>query len=133
MSIEVMAEVWKKSQHSGTNLLMLLSVADFADDDGVAFPSVQRLAVKCRMSKRNAQDRLRELAESGELSIFKNQGPPPKFPNLFQVNLGALGVKPTAADSANQSGTGPRAIWPIRTPAGTTDGASLSSPHLPAG
>lgn len=96
MSIRTMASVWDKSQHSGTNLLMLLAIADFADDDGMAFPSVGKLATKCRMSKRNAQDRLRELAESGELSVKKNEGPPPKFPNLFKINLKALGVKPTS-------------------------------------
>jgi hypothetical protein len=96
MSIRTMSKVWESSQHSGSNLLMLLAVADFSDDDGVAFPAVEKLARKCRMSKRNAQDRLRELSESGELTILKNQGPPPKYPNLFRVNLGALGVKPTA-------------------------------------
>lgn len=96
MSIRTMSKVWESSQHSGSNLLMLLAVADFSDDDGVAFPAVQKLAKKCRMSKRNAQDRLRELSESGELTILKNQGPPPKYPNLFKVNLDALGVKPTA-------------------------------------
>lgn len=91
-----MSAVWDRSQHSGTNLLMLLAVSDFCDDEGVCYPAVPKLAKKCRMSKRNAQDRLRELSESGELTILKNQGPPPKFPNLFQVNLDALGVKPTA-------------------------------------
>lgn len=96
MSIRTMSKVWESSQHSGSNLLMLLAVADFSDDDGIAFPAVEKLAKKCRMSKRNAQDRLRELSESGELTIFKNQGPPPKYPNLFKVNLDALGVKPTA-------------------------------------
>ena len=96
MSVRTMAAVWESSQHSGTNLLMLLAIADFADDDGRAFPSVGKLATICRMSKRNAQDRLRELAESGELTIKKNQGPPPKFPNLFMINLKHLGVKPTA-------------------------------------
>jgi len=96
MSIRTMSKVWESSQHSGSNLLMLLAVADFSDDDGVAFPAVQKLAKKCRMSKRNAQDRLRELSESGELTILKNQGPPPKYPNLFKVNLDALGVKPHA-------------------------------------
>ncbi len=91
-----MSKVWESSQHSGSNLLMLLAVADFSDDDGIAFPAVEKLAKKCRMSKRNAQDRLRELSESGELAILKNQGPPPKYPNLFKVNLDRLGVKPTA-------------------------------------
>lgn len=96
MSIRTMSKVWEYSQHSGTNLLMLLAVADFSDDDGFAFPAVEKLAKKCRMSKRNAQDRLKELSDSGELTILKNQGPPPKYPNLFMVNLDSLGVKRTA-------------------------------------
>ena len=93
MSIKSMSLVWENSQHSGTDLLMLLAVADFSDDDGVAYPAVEKLAHKCRMSKRNAQERLKVLADSGELSIFKNQGPPPKFPNLFRINFASLGVK----------------------------------------
>jgi len=96
MSIATMARVWADSQHTGTNLLMLLAIADFSDDDGKAYPAVAKLATKCRMSKRNAQDRLRELADSGELTVLKNQGPPPKFPNLFRINLNRLGVKHTA-------------------------------------
>lgn len=96
MSIRTMSRVWESSQHAGSNLLMLLAIADFSDDDGMAFPAVEKLARKCRMSKRNAQDRLRELSESGELTILKNQGPPPKYPNLFRVNLETLGVKPSA-------------------------------------
>lgn len=96
MSISTMARVWANSRHTGTNLLMLLAIADFSDDDGKAYPAVAKLATKCRMSKRNAQDRLRELADSGELTVLKNQGPPPKFPNLFRINLNRLGVQPTA-------------------------------------
>lgn len=96
MSIKTMARVWDQSRHSGSNLLILLAIADFSDDDGQAYPSVSKLADKCRMSKRNAQDRLRELSESGELTILKNQGPPPKYPNLFRINFEALGVQPTA-------------------------------------
>lgn len=93
MSVRTMARVWEFSRHGGTDLLMLLAIADFSDDDGLAFPSVEKLAKKCRMSKRNAQDRLKALSESGELTILKNQGPPPKYPNLFLVNLELLGVK----------------------------------------
>lgn len=50
MSIRTMSKVWECSQHSGSNLLMLLAVADFSDDDGMAFPAVEKLAKKCRMS-----------------------------------------------------------------------------------
>lgn len=72
---------------------MLLAIADFSDDEGRAYPSVPTLAQKCRMSKRNAQFILRNLEGSGELTIHVNSGPPPKYPNLFLINLAYLGMK----------------------------------------
>ena len=40
MSVRTMARVWEFSSHAGTDLLMLLALADFADDDGNAYPAV---------------------------------------------------------------------------------------------
>lgn len=54
MSVRTLSRVWDFSQHSGTHLLMMLAIADFADDDGRAYPAVPTLAKKCRMSSRNA-------------------------------------------------------------------------------
>jgi hypothetical protein len=70
-----MARVWAASRHSGTELLMLLAIADFADDDGNAYPSVSRLALKCRMKPRNANYVLAALRNSGELQVVRNAGP----------------------------------------------------------
>ena len=39
MSVRVSSRVWESSAQSGGGLLMLLAIADFADDDGVAFPA----------------------------------------------------------------------------------------------
>lgn len=39
MSIRVMSSVWANSKQSGNDLLVLLALADFADDRGVAFPA----------------------------------------------------------------------------------------------
>lgn len=78
-----MAEVWDRSKQSGTNLLMLLAIADFADDDGRAYPSVASLARKCRMKPRNAQTILANLRESGELTIRVGSGP--KGTNLYRI------------------------------------------------
>ena len=36
MSVRTMAKVWESSRHAGSDLLMLLAIADFADDDGNA-------------------------------------------------------------------------------------------------
>ena len=75
MSILVLTQVWKLSRHSGTDLLMMLAIADFADDDGQAFPSVPKLAKKCRTTPRHANRILASLRDSGELLVRVNAGP----------------------------------------------------------
>jgi len=89
-----MSRVWDHSAHSGTDLLMLLAIADFSDDDGNAYPAVATLAKKCRMKPRNCQYILNALEQSGELSIRPNKGI--RGTNLYQVNLAALGVHSVA-------------------------------------
>jgi len=87
MSVRTMAKVWESSQHRGNDLLMLLAIADFADDDGKAYPSVSTLAEKCRMQARGANKVLATLRASGELEIRHNEGP--KGTNLYRVVLDA--------------------------------------------
>lgn len=85
MSISTMARVWKNSTHNGTELVMLLAIADFADDHGYAYPSVGTLARKCRMGPRNAHYILKALEKSGELSVLRGQGP--RGTNRYRVNV----------------------------------------------
>jgi hypothetical protein len=93
MSIQCMTEVWKKSVHSGTNLLMMIALADHSDDDGNSYPAVASLARKCRMQPRNANYILRALANSGELRILVNEGP--RGTNRYRIMLNALGKSKT--------------------------------------
>jgi hypothetical protein len=53
MSISIMTLVWSESQHKGSELLLLLAIADNANDQGIAYPSLRTLAKKTRMSRRN--------------------------------------------------------------------------------
>lgn len=85
MSVRTMARVWELSRHKGNDLLMLLAIADFADDDGKAYPSVNTLAEKCRMLGRGANKVLATLRSSGELEIRQNEGP--KGTNLYRIVL----------------------------------------------
>lgn len=78
-----MARVWDSSKHSGSELLMLLAIADFSDDAGIAYPAVPTLAAKCRMTPRNANLILAALRRTGELVVRQNEGP--KGTNLYQV------------------------------------------------
>ncbi|QHE86317.1 helix-turn-helix domain-containing protein [Hydrogenophaga sp. BPS33] len=94
MSVRTMARVWEFSQHGGTHLLMLLAIADFADDQGHAYPSVTTLAEKCRMQQRNAQAILSTLRNSGELEVRPNEGP--RGTNLYRIVLVSGGVQGSA-------------------------------------
>jgi hypothetical protein len=70
MSIRVMSQVWEESEHSGGKLLVLLALADAANDEGICWPSIATLALKSRMSERNVQRLLRELELSGEIKTY---------------------------------------------------------------
>lgn len=66
MSLLCMTRVWAEADAKGSELLMMLALADFAHDDGTkAFPSVPTLAAKSRMSKRSVQRILRVLEDRG--------------------------------------------------------------------
>lgn len=97
MSIRVMTKVWDGSIHAGSDLLMMLAIADFADDEGRAYPAVPTLAAKCRMKPRNANYVLTTLRDSGELEVRLNEGP--KGTNLYRIVLERLGAKSSAPPS----------------------------------
>lgn len=112
MSVQTMAAVWKGSQHGGSALLMMLAIADFSDDKGVAYPAVSTLADKTRMKPRNAHYLLNELQASGELVIKIAAGP--RGTNLYRIALDRLqGVQPLAGvhhSAGVQPGAGVQAV-----------------------
>jgi len=63
-----MTRAWDRSSQQGTALLLLLALADFANDEGTCWPSVKTLARKCRLGKRQTQNLLGKLEEEGEIS-----------------------------------------------------------------
>jgi hypothetical protein len=71
VSIEIMSQVWKQAQLAGTELLVLLAVADHARDDGFCWPSIPYVAEKARLSKRQAQRVLHKLTEAGYLDMIE--------------------------------------------------------------
>jgi hypothetical protein len=69
MSIKVMTQVWEYSMASGNDLMVLLAIADNANDAGIAFPSVPTLADKARISESTVKRSVKFLVGLGELRI----------------------------------------------------------------
>jgi DNA-binding transcriptional ArsR family regulator len=71
MSIEASRHVWATTKQSGSALIVLLAIADYADKSGLAWPTVKSLAAKARMSIRNVQYHLNRLRDAGEIVVME--------------------------------------------------------------
>ena len=88
MSIKVAAQVWNGSRHKSGDLLVLLALADHADDQGKAWPGIPLLARKARLSERHTRRCLNRLASSCEVEILPNAAPSGR--NLYHIRLDRL-------------------------------------------
>jgi hypothetical protein len=65
MSIKLMTAVWERADLSSTQKLVLLALADWANDEGLCWPSINRLSAKASMAGRSIQRIIRELEQAG--------------------------------------------------------------------
>lgn len=87
MSIEIMSKVWSNSNHKGSSLLLLLAIADNANNKGEAYPGIDYLARKVRMSRRQTQRLVQELDQSNELAVIWG-GIGPKNVHFYTILVG---------------------------------------------
>ena len=75
MSIKLMAQVWEHSEISEpSELLVLLALADWANDDGECWPAMKTLGAKARISDRMARTYVRRLEHKGLLVCPSTKG-----------------------------------------------------------
>ena len=69
MSAQAVGHVWRYADFGGAKLLVLLAVADIANDvhNNELWMGSEKLANKCRMNPGNVRKRLKELVEDGWL------------------------------------------------------------------
>lgn len=87
MSVKALSHVWEHSKQKGAHLLVLLALADGANDDGFCWYSLTTIAKKARQSRNHTQRYLREMAESGELVLFERVSADEKhkLSNVYQI------------------------------------------------
>lgn len=74
MSVRIMAQVWEHANSEGTELLVLLAMADFADDNGTCWPSMKAIAKRVRRSDRAVRSIIRNLEARGVLECPEKAG-----------------------------------------------------------
>lgn len=70
MSVKMMTAVWELQLRAPQQQL-LLAMADHADDDGVCWPSAERLGWKTGMSRSTVFRQLQKLKTEGLLEVVK--------------------------------------------------------------
>lgn len=63
MSIKLMSAVWDRDDLTSTQKLVLLALADWANDEGLCWPSIDRVALKASLTSRGVQKTIRALEE----------------------------------------------------------------------
>jgi hypothetical protein len=71
MSVAATTWVWNSSKSEGADRLVLLALADFADESGRCFGSWGTMQRKTRLSKSTIARSLKRLEESGELKLME--------------------------------------------------------------
>jgi hypothetical protein len=74
MSIRAMTAVWDRAPVSGSELLLLLALADAANDDLECWPGIRYLAHKVRVSERHIQRMLSSLEQQGLIQRILHGG-----------------------------------------------------------
>ena len=69
MSIRVMSAVWDIEDIDSSECLVLIALADHADDMGRCYPSIGRLAKRTKLSDRGVQKVISRLIEKGFVTV----------------------------------------------------------------
>jgi Helix-turn-helix domain len=79
MSVHVSSWVWDYADAEGNELLILLALADYANDEGVCWPGMKAVSKRCRCSTRTVQRSIENAVDQGVLTVrarMKSNGVP---------------------------------------------------------
>ncbi|HHL1271277.1 TPA: helix-turn-helix domain-containing protein [Haemophilus influenzae] len=102
MSMRLMVQAMNCEVGNPARKLVLLKLADNANDDGICFPSYQYIADKCEMTRRSAISHIEYLIKMGLVSKKERKNKDGSISNLYFLHL-EQGSENFALDSENIS------------------------------
>lgn len=92
MSYDLVRAVWDRKDLDASERLVMLSLADHADDHGYSYPSIKRLCERTSLSERTVQGTIKKLVGRGLLTVRYGEGR--NGTNAFVVNTPPAAVAP---------------------------------------
>ena len=105
MSILAMTWAWGLTDLDQPQTLVLLALADAANDAGVCWPSQAEIGRKARMSDRSVRTHVRALEGLGLLHVERRATTSGRKSNIYQLNVGAV-FSAGSQQPENPSGSG---------------------------
>lgn len=85
MSLDVSKLVWLYSKSRLSDRLVLLALADMAQDDARAYPSMRTLSQRTGLSERTIQTSVKNLQKLNEIEVIANEGP--RGTNIYIITI----------------------------------------------
>lgn len=102
-----MSQVWESFPGSGSELLGMLALADWSDDNGRCFPAVSSIAKRMRLSRSQAQRVVHQLIDDGFLVVTANAlGGSPTQTRHYRIVLSRLTGRTDATPTGSAHATG---------------------------
>lgn len=95
MSMDLMVRVLKTKVGNPLRKLVLIKLADNANDMGECWPSYQHIADQCEIDRSTVRKHIKHLESQGFLRIENREGPKGNSSNLYYLTLGPVGSEST--------------------------------------
>lgn len=109
MSVRVMSAVWDMPMDSSAQKLVLLALADNANDAGECYPSLTTISRKTSLDERTVRRAIRQLQQLGFMSVAERAG----RSSLFSISLTTLKNATPINDTPGKNERGQSAPPPL--------------------
>lgn len=93
MSIKLLSQVWQHKT-TGNERATLQVLCDYANDDGICWPSNDIIAWKVGVSGRQIRSIMQDLRSRGVITVLESGGKGPGSTNRIMINLDEIPTKP---------------------------------------
>ena len=104
MSMMLMVKAMQVKVGNPLRKLVLIKLADNANDMGECFPSHQHVADQCEISKTSVRNHIRDLERMGFLRVVHRDGPKGNSSNLYHLTLQGIAGADTGIAGADTVG-----------------------------